>query len=408
MLAADRRCVALLTGGGDRPYAIGLSSALIDEGIPIDFIGSDDLEHPILMSHSLVTFLNLRGDCDPRAPKWWKVWRILRYYLRLVRYAVLAKPRLFHVLWNNKFELFDRTLLLLFYRLLGKRLVLTVHNVNMSRRDGHDSALNRLTLRIQYHLADHLFVHTPKMQRELETDFGVPSTRVTVIPLGINNAVPVTSLSGEQARARLGLSAGERVILFFGSILPYKGVDFLVDAVATLNGQGMPCRLVIAGRPKGGEQYWQTVEQQISRLGLDHLVVKAIQFVPDEETEVYFKAADVVALPYSHVFQSGVLVLGYSFGLPVIASDVGSLRDEIVEGRTGFVCAPSDPGALANSLAQFFSSDLYRSREATGAHIKRFAADRYSWHKVATATRQVYEDLGVGVAPHRAASALHR
>src|SRR5204862_8340757 len=115
-------------------------------------------------------------------------------------------------------------------------------------------------------------------------DFGVPAGKVTVIPLGVNNAVPVTALSGDEARARLGLTRGERVVLFFGSILPYKGVDVLVEAVAMLRKQGLPCRLVIAGRPKGGEQYWQAVEQQIASLGLEDLVVKAIQFVPDEDT----------------------------------------------------------------------------------------------------------------------------
>ena len=204
MLKKPARRVALLTGGGDRPYAIGLSTMLINEGIAFDFIGSDDLEHPVLMSHPVVTFLNLRGDHDPRASKWSKVWRVARYYLRLLWYTVRAEPAVFHVLWNNKFELFDRTVLLLFYRLMGKRLVLTVHNVNIRSRDGNDGVVNRLTLRIQYLLADHLFVHTPKMKRELEVDFGVPAGKVTVIPLGVNNAVPVTALSGEQARARQG------------------------------------------------------------------------------------------------------------------------------------------------------------------------------------------------------------
>ena len=62
-------------------------------------------------------------------------------------------------------------------------------------------------------------------------------------------------------------------------------------------------------------------------------VIAKIEYVPDEETELYFKAADVLILPYTHVFQSGVLFLGYSFGLPAIAADVGSLKEEIIEGR---------------------------------------------------------------------------
>ena len=68
------------------------------------------------------------------------------YYAKLIRYAATAKPRIFHILWNNKFEFFDRTLLMLYYRLLGKKIVLTVHNVNAGRRDSKDTRLNRLTL----------------------------------------------------------------------------------------------------------------------------------------------------------------------------------------------------------------------------------------------------------------------
>src|SRR5689334_11516376 len=76
--------------------------------------------------------------------------RILSYYFKLLRYAATAKPRTFHILWNNKVLHFDRTLLMFYYRLLGKRLVLTVHNVNAAKRDNRDSAFNRFTLRIQY------------------------------------------------------------------------------------------------------------------------------------------------------------------------------------------------------------------------------------------------------------------
>src|SRR4051812_40045701 len=87
-------------------------------------------------------------------------------------------------------------------------------------------------------------------------------------------------------------------------------------------------RLVIAGRPKGSESYWATIEEQISRLRLGSRVVERIEFVPDTDTEVYFKAADLLALPYTHVFQSGVLFLGYNFGLPALASDVASFKED--------------------------------------------------------------------------------
>ena len=114
--------VALLTGGGDKPYALGMAAALTSIGIHIDFIGSDDLSVPELLSNRRVNFLNLRGDQRPEASRMAKALRVLSYYVRLIRYAATARPKLFHILWNNKFQFFDRTLLMVYYRLLGKRL----------------------------------------------------------------------------------------------------------------------------------------------------------------------------------------------------------------------------------------------------------------------------------------------
>ncbi len=79
--------------------------------------------------------------------------------------------------------------------------------------------------------------------------------------------------------------------------------------------------------------------------------------------EFYLKGADVMVLPYKDIFQSGVLFLAYSFGLPVVATDVGSFREEIVEGQTGFVCNPCDSSDLAMALQTYFKSDLFKNLE---------------------------------------------
>ena len=165
--------IALLTGGGDKPYALGMAAALTSEGIHVDFIGSDDLSVPELLNNPRVNFLNLRGDQRPEASPFAKARRVLKYYMRLISYAATAQPKLFHLLWNNKFQLFDRTLLMLYYRMLGKKITLTVHNVNAGKRDSNDSFLNRLSLRIQYNLCHHIFVHTEGMKSELVADFRI-------------------------------------------------------------------------------------------------------------------------------------------------------------------------------------------------------------------------------------------
>lgn len=385
--------VTLLTGGGDRPYAVGLALSLLAEGVFVDFIGSDDLRVPAILEQPRLNFLNLRGDQRSDVPWLQKVFRVWAYYVRLLRYAAGARPKIFHILWNNKLEFLDRTFLLLYYRCMGRRIVLTVHNVNMKARDGNDGLLNRLTLRVQYFLTDHLFVHTQRMQRDLEANFGVAPEKITVIPFGINSTIPASSLTRNEARRQLGLDRSDKVILFFGNIAPYKGLEYLVDALGFVVPRIPDCRLVIAGRVKGSELYWSSVEQQIDALRLrPHVVVRA-EYVPDAETEQYFKAADVLALPYTFVFQSGVMSLAYNFGLPVIASDVGALKDEVVVGVTGFVCAPRDSVDLARKIEEYFASNLYLTLDSSGLDIRRYAAERYSWSIVGSATRRVYANV---------------
>jgi glycosyltransferase involved in cell wall biosynthesis len=392
MSGADSQ-ISILTAGRDRPYALGLAAALTAAGAQFDFVGSDEVDSPELHTSVQVRFLNLRGDQSVEAGLLQKVFRVLAYYGRLLGYAATARPKVFHILWNNKFEVFDRTVLMLFYKMLGKKIVLTAHNVNAGARDANDSWLNRATLKFQYRRCDHIFLHTEKMKAELVGGFGIPETKASVIPFGINSTVPDTALTPAAARQRLGLGESEKVLLFFGNIAPYKGVEFLVDAFIAVAQRAENYRLIIAGRPKGSEAYWAGVLEKINASPVRDRISLRIEFVPDEETEVYFKAADVLVLPYTHIFQSGVLFLGYNFGLPVIAADVGSLKDEIVEGRTGFIFKPRDAADLARVIENYFAGDLFARLKTSRQSIREFANERYSWSKVARLTMEVYSRL---------------
>jgi len=384
--------VAILTAGRDKPYALGLASALISQNVAFDFICSDQLCVTELRDNPLVRCLNFR-DQRPDASPIAKVRRILVYYWRLIRYAVNAHPKIFHILWNNKFELFDRTLLVFYYKLMGKRLAFTAHNVNAGKRDGNDSFLNRLSLRIQYRLSDHIFVHTERMKSELVTEFGIFDGKVSVIPFGINNTVPNTALSTAEAKQQIGVTSSDKTLLFFGNIAPYKGLEYLISAFTEILEKDGNYRLIIVGKPKGSEDYWNQIQQSIERNGIRDRIIEKIEYVPDEQTELYFKAADVLILPYTYVFQSGVLFLGYSFGLPAIAADVGTLKEEIIEGQTGFVLKPQDSCDLAKMIGKYFESELFRNLESRRPEIKEYANERYSWDKVAAITTAVYSGL---------------
>jgi glycosyltransferase involved in cell wall biosynthesis len=384
--------VSLLTGGLDKPYVMGLTAALVSHGVSLEVIGNSTLDGPEMHSTGQLSFLSLYWNPLKNLSAAAKLWRVFLSYVRIAFYAARAQPKIFHVLWNNKFELFDRTILMLYHKALGKKVVFTAHNVNAGKRDSNDSAFNRLTLKIQYRLADHIFVHTPRMKAELRDDFGVSEHAVTVIPFGINDSMPSTNLTRGEARQRLGLREDDRTILFFGNVRPYKGLEYLVEAFNLLGDDHY--RLIIAGEPKKDTAvYMRQIEDAIERAGSRSRIIEKLEFVADDQAELYFKASDVAVLPYTVVFQSGVLFTAYSYGLPVIATDVGSLSEDIAPGETGLLCRARDAEDLARAIREYFESDLYRTLDSRRQGIRNYALARHSWDEVGELTRKVYADL---------------
>ena len=153
--------------------------------------------------------------------------------------------------------------------------------------------------------------------------------------------------------------------------------------------------MIIAGRldARSGERYWNSIRESVNADVQQGRVLLRAEFIPDEQTEVYFKAADVLVLPYRNIYQSGVMFLGHSFGLPVLAADVGSLKEEIVEGKTGFLFKPEDPTDLARTIKRYFASDLFLNLASRRQEIQEYAAARHSWEVVGRMTMGVYAEL---------------
>jgi D-inositol-3-phosphate glycosyltransferase len=385
--------VALLTGGAVRPYSLGLLDALVSRGIVVDFIGNDDMSTCDIVKHNNVNFLNLRGDQKATASKLRKITRVLTYYLRLIKYVTITDIQIFHIQWINKFVFFDRTILNIYYKLLGKKLVFTAHNIDERERDGGNNFINRLTLKIMYKIVDHIFVHTQKMKVQLIMKFGVPEDKIDVIPHGIINTNPTSELTRSEARSILELKNYQRILLSFGYIAPYKGLEYALLATELLRKEDDAFCLIIAGQVKGCQGYWERLDRMIETSNLAKGVIKRIGYVQDKDVEALFKCADILLLPYRFIYQSGIISLAYNFGLPVIATDVGSMREEIIEGKTGLICRLEDPGDLADKIRDYFDSDMYRNFEGNRKAIMAYGNEKYSWDKVAGVTLGIYETL---------------
>ncbi len=255
--------------------------------------------------------------------------------------------------------------------------VLTAHGV--LRREGWERRLDRGLRRI-FDRMDAI-VALSEFGRERLVSAGIDSGRVRVIPHG---AFDYLTRQPDEVPLPDDLAAVEGpVILFFGLIRPYKGVDVLLEAFQSLPGP----ELWIVGRPLG-----------VSLDALRELAGRApgrvrfvSRFVSDQELPAYFRRADVVVLPHRDAEQSGVLYAALAFGKPIVASDVGGFG-EVAETGAARLVPPGDAGELAVRLQELLASSEERERLATAAGAA--AAGPYSWELVARQTLELYEELG--------------
>lgn len=201
-----------------------------------------------------------------------------------------------------------------------------------------------------------------------------PDARVTVLPHPLYDHFG-ERMDAREARERLGVPAAAKVSLFFGFIRHYKGLDLLLEAIATLPKDHW---LVIAGEPYGD---MGAIQALIDRPGIRERVVDRIRYIPDHEVPMYFSAADAVVLPYRSATQSGITAIAQHFEVPVIATDVGGLKELVMHERTGLIVPAAEPAAIAASIHSFFESGRAADMRANMAALKkelsweRFAAD---------------------------------
>jgi glycosyltransferase involved in cell wall biosynthesis len=217
-------------------------------------------------------------------------------------------------------------------RSAGVPVVFFCHNVIEHESAPWKRALTRWVL----DTSDRFAVHTLQDKEDLLRIR--PNTRVLVHPHPTYDQFP-------RPAGKLGRRA-DLELLFFGFVRPYKGLDLLIDALSSLNGQSI--MLTIAG------EFWSgadEIKQRIEQLGLADMVELRPRYHSEEETAELFARADVVVLPYRAATGSGIIPLAYHYGKPVIASRVGGLPDVVRDRVTGWLVAPGSSGDLAQAIA---------------------------------------------------------
>jgi glycosyltransferase involved in cell wall biosynthesis len=269
------------------------------------------------------------------------------------------------------------TIFLTLVRLLRFKVVWTVHNVIPQ----HQVSINDASLMRQLaRLADAKIVHASSVLEEMR-GLGISTENASVIPIGSYDNIYPDTITASAAREKLSIASDEFVILFFGIVTAYKGTEELVTAFNMLN---VPkARLIIVGSCSD-----ETLKFALEQAATHPMIDFYEGFVANEDVATYFKACDLVCLPFRKITTSSSVMLALAFGKPVAAPLLGALRD--LPQAVGYFYDVSQPDALQNTLAQAatHSDEL----PEMGRQGKAYS-NSLTWDKIAAKTLAVYAGL---------------
>ncbi len=253
--------------------------------------------------------------------------------------------------------------------LKNTKILYICHNVFPHERFPMDKFLTRMTLKH----GDCYIVQSRQDEEDLKTIIKNPIYKRTVHPT--YNAFKMQNMSKEQAREKLKISNGEKVLLFFGFVREYKGLKHFIKAMPLIQEKLDSVRLMVVGDFGDDKQsYLDLIQQSHCEKAIDI----CDGYISDQEVEKYFAACDLVVCPYESATQSGIIQIAYGFDKPVVATNVGGLPDVVADKKTGYLVKPKNPEAIANAVIDFYENKREQEFEE---HIKETAYE-FSWERM--------------------------
>jgi glycosyltransferase involved in cell wall biosynthesis len=319
-----------------------------------------------------------------RAFRWYWEWlRVIRYVRRekfdLVQLGDLRFPT----------DVFFVALL----RMTVPLLTDICHNVaRFSHASGTfgDSRLSRFLYRRAYRRFDMVFVHFQRNRYEFMSVFGIDPRRVTAIVHGneeLFEELENPTVDGATLRRALQLPENARVILMFGTLSRYKGLDLLIEAFAQVRRRLSRAHLVLAGYPSPDLDL-RELRAHAEELGVSDSVDVFADYIPSDRVAAWMGLADIAVFPYHSVWQSGAVQTAATFGLPIVATRVGAIEDEISDEITGLLVPPGDSAALAEAILRVLQDSVLAVRLGTTAYSE--ARERFGWDGVAATILNAY------------------
>lgn len=313
-----------------------------------------------------------------------KIKNVLTWYnpISWIKAGLSVQSKIVHFHWWTSFLFPIFLTILLINRWRGKILLCEVHNVL-----GHESNhVDKLLNKIIFNLSSYCIVHSKRNQQQLEKYFAIDSQKIKVIPLGALNFFSCKKISKIQARKQLKISSNNKLVLCFGNMRKYKGIDVLINAFALVVKKIPDAKLLIAGKNWFN---WAPFQQLIKKCHLEKNIITHLKFISFSRTNIYFTAADLVVLPYlKFEAQSGPGRIALAFRKAMIVTRVGGLP-ELIKNKN-CVVEPNNQKELAKAIVKILKNGkLQRQLEKDSGNL----AKKYSWNKAAKETINLYMNV---------------
>ena len=373
--------ISIVANGFQEDYTLNLINALSKQDVIVDFIGSNIYDESLIDNR--ITFYNVRKeDTREKNPLRKALW-VLRYFSWYAFYLVRERKITLHIQWL-RFNFIDGIFFPLFARMMGHKVVYTAHDV---LPHNVDNKRVRLLFKYIYRSQNSIVVHTNFNKNRILNEFGIRQEKISVVKHGVYHIPEDQRMDFASSKKKLGIGADEFVLLFFGIITEYKGLDLLAEALRLLKEKtDQNVRLIIAGRIQTG------FEEQMTRMKEKQLgdeVIYMLRFIKNEEVNLLFGAADATVLPYREASQSGVMFMSFAHGVPVIAPNLGGFPDDVVEGEMGFLFETNDPESLYFTICKTISR-FGRNNISDRKKIIQTTSDKYQWEESASVLTKIY------------------
>ena len=306
-------------------YTYPLANGLSKSGVDVDLVIDQKIEDEN-SKHTKYRFFN---TSDKHTGKINKFFNYITSYFKIEE---LLKKNEYHIIHTEWFIVspIDYFFIKRFKNKYQLKYVSTVHDILPFNEKSYDMKYHKKL----YDLADSIILQAPGNMKRFAELFPEDKSKTIMVPHG-HMLDYVEQFDGRVAREKLGIPDDKTVFLFFGQIKKVKGVDILLKAVLELKKVRKDFFVIIAGSVWKAD--FTECQNIIDSNDMENILRTDIKYIPDEEVKFYYSACDVCVLPYTDVYQSGVIQLAYGYKKPVLSSNLPAFTQFVKDGETGYV-----------------------------------------------------------------------